>query len=437
MLIARFSFFVCILLLFSLMMEPVCLFAEEYSLGDLYRIALERAEKIKLSEENLYISETGGDKAISLLLPKLSAFGSYTKYSEDKYNMTRTLIQPDKASSWGLRADESLSLSGREFTALSIARENIVKSRYDLYAVREEYLFQVANAYYDVLKAKKALDIAEANLERLTKHRNAAQKRLKVGEVTKTVLLRAEGELSGARSDYVKAKNLLELARSLLSRIVGIGENYQLKEASAEEVKILSVSSLNDMALLKRSDLKSLEIQKNIAEKQVRFTQGAYWPSLAISGVYASSDQSPETPNLVKESSYGLLSLNFPFFEGGLRRAEVREAKARERQSSLLYEDYKKSVGIEVQSAYLDIATQKGILKFLEDQLIFARDNYNAVSKQFEFGLANSIDVMDANTLLVSAERQMSEAMYNYQIAVLRMKKATGILLKSVMEGES
>jgi len=418
-------------------MKPACLFAEEYSLSDLYRIALERAEKIKLSEENLYISETGGDKAISLLLPKLSAFGSYTKYSEDKYNMTRTIIQPDKASSWGLRADESLSLSGREFTALSIARENIVKSRYDLYAVREEYLFQVANAYYDVLKAKKALDIAEANLERLTKHRNAAQKRLKVGEVTKTVLLRAEGELSGARSDYVKAQNFLELARSLLSRIVGIGENYRLKEASAEEVKILSVSSLNDMALLKRSDLKSLEIQKNIAEKQVRFTQGAYWPSLAISGVYASSDQSPETANLVKESSYGLLSLNFPFFEGGLRRAEVKEAKARERQSSLLYEDYKKSVGIEVQSAYLDIATQKGILKFLEDQLIFARDNYNAVSKQFEFGLANSIDVMDANTLLVSAERQMSEAMYNYQMAVLKMKKATGILLKSVTEGES
>ena len=113
-----------------------------------------------------------------------------------------------------MRADESLSLSGRELTALSISRENIVKSQHDLYATREGYLLSIASAYYDVMKAKKALDIAESNLERLIKYRNAAEKRLKVGEVTKTVLLRAQGELSGARSDAIKAINALELAKA-------------------------------------------------------------------------------------------------------------------------------------------------------------------------------------------------------------------------------
>ena len=43
--------------------------AEEYSLDDLYRLALERSEKIKISEEDLYISERGEDKAFSVLLP--------------------------------------------------------------------------------------------------------------------------------------------------------------------------------------------------------------------------------------------------------------------------------------------------------------------------------------------------------------------------------
>jgi outer membrane protein len=135
----------------------------------------------------------------------------------------------------------------------------------------------------------------------------------------------------------------------------------------------------------------------------------------------------------VRESSYGLVTLNFPFFEGGLRNAEVKEAKAKERQSALLYEDYKKSIGVEVQTAYLDLVTQKGILKFLEDQLVYARDNYNAVTKQFEFGLSQSLDVMDANTLLVTAERDLAAAIYNYQIAILKMKKATGTLLKTVI----
>lgn len=428
---------ICIFLLLNMVMVPVCLSADEYTLGDLYRIGLERAERIKISEEDLYIAERGKDKAMALLLPKVSAFGNYTKYTEGKLNTTGALIQPDKATIWGLRADESLSLSGRELTALGISKENIIKSRYDLYAVREGYLLNIALAYYDVLKVKKALDISESNVERLTKYRDAAQKRLKIGEITKTVLLRAEGELSGARSDYVKVKNVLELAKAVLARIVGIKADFQLKEERSEDINIPAESYYLEMALSGRADLKSLEIQKKIAEDQTQFTKGAYWPTLSLSGVYAKTDQSPETPSLVKESTYGLITLNFPFFEGGLRIAEVKEARAKERQSALLYEDYKKSIGVEVQGAYLDLVTQKGILKFLEDQLVYARDNYNAVAKQFEFGLSQSLDVMDANTLLVTAERDLAAAVYNYQVAILRMKKATGTLLKTVAGNHS
>jgi len=115
--------------------------------------------------------------------------------------------------------------------------------------------------------------------------------------------------------------------------------------------------------------------------------------------------------------------------------AEVSEAYAKKRQIDYTYEDSKKSVGIEVDSAYLDLTTQKGVLKSLEDQFVFARDNYNAVLKQFINGLANSIDVMDANTLLVTAERQFTDAVYNYQQAILKVKRATGTLLGSLAAG--
>ena len=113
--------------------------------------------------------------------------------------------------------------------------------------------------------------------------------------------------------------------------------------------------------------------------------------------------------------------------------AEVKEAKARERQSQLLYEDLKKAIAVEVQSAYLEMVTQKSILQFLVDQRAFARDNYNAVNRQFEFGLAQSIDVIDANTLLVSAEQKVAEAGYSYQMSILRAKKASGVLLKEIL----
>jgi len=85
---------------------------------------------------------------------------------------------------------------------------------------------------------------------------------------------------------------------------------------------------------------------------------------------------------------------------------------------------------MEVDGAYLGMITQKGSLAYLTDQLRFAKDNYYAVSRQFEVGLASSLDVMDANNLLVASEQQLAEATYTYQLSILKIKKATGSLLK-------
>jgi outer membrane protein len=421
------------LVLFASLLSPACLFAEEYSLDDLYQIALKRAEQIKLSEEDLTISALEKNRALSVLIPKLTATNDYLKFSEDKYN-SGILVQPNSADQWSIRLDQQFSLSFREFTALSIAGKNIEKSREDLVSVQEGYLIQVAQAYFNVLKAMKGLDIADTNLDRLLKYRDAAEKRLKVGEVTKTVLLRAESELSGARSDKVKAENALALTKVVLARLVGIEKGYTIKDSQRQDAEIASLPELEDTAFSERSDLKSLEFQKKIAEQEVSYSTGAFFPNLAISGVYQRSDQDPESPTLNRESIYGALSLNFPLFEGGLRRAELLEAKARQRQANLLYEDQKKTVALEVQSAYLDLITQKGTLKYLEDQLAFAQDNMRAVSRQFVYGLASSLDVIDANTLLVTSQRQLADAVYQYQLSVLSVKKATGVFLKEIRQ---
>ena len=421
-------------LVFSLCLAtPASLFAEEYSLDDLCRIALARSEKLKMAEENLAIAETGKDKAFSYLLPRLTATGGYTQYSEKKFTATGSVLQPESASAWGVRVDETVSLSGRELTALGISRQNVMKSQYDLTAIREDYLLRyVAAAYYNVLIARKGLEIADSNLERLMKYREAAEKRLRGGEVTKTALLRAEGELSGAKSDRLQAQNGLELAMAVLASNVGIKDAFMLREVTAAEGEIPAMTVFRERAFAVRADLKSMEVQKQIAADQTKFTKGAFWPTISVFGIYAGADQYPSTSSLNRESIYGGVALNFPFFDGGLRKSEVSEAKARERQAALLYEDMKKGIEIEVQTAYLDLVTQKGILQFLNDQLAFARDNYHAVARQFDFGLSNSLDVLDANTLLVSAERKASSALYNYELALLRMKKATGMLLAAL-----
>jgi outer membrane protein len=407
-----------------------------YSLDDLYQMALKNSERVKITEENIRIAEAGKDKAVAGLLPRLSAFGGYIAYTDDKYAMTAsgpTVTQPDGAKSWGVKLDQTLYMNGREFTNLAISRENLQKSRYDLDSVRQDYLLSVSFAFYDVLKAKKALGIADANLERLRKYRDAAATRLRIGEVTKTVLLRAEGELSGALSDQIKAGNALALAKAVLARVTGIKGEYSLKEPHPEDAKAASLKELQETAAQNRSELKSLALQKKITDDQVGTAKSGFWPTVTVTAGYTGQDQSPMPATLVKDSTYGGVSLNYPFFEGGLRRAEVNEAKTKQRQAELAYRDGLKSVQIDVQNAYLDLATQKGIVKFLQDQLVFARDNFNAVSKQFDFGLAHSIDVIDANNLLLSAQRQLADAAYNYQMSILKLKRVTGKLLETVV----
>lgn len=404
-----------------------------YTLEDFYRFALDNAEKIKISQEDLNIAELGKDKAVSALIPRLSVFGAFTKYSASRESSSGTVLQPDTSVSWGLKVDRSLSLSGRELTGLKISKENIGKSMHELLAVKEAYLLNVAAAYYETVRAKKAVEIARINVERLKKYRDAAQLRLNVGEATRTVLLRAQAELSGAQSELVRAENNLTFVMALLARVGGIRGGFIVNEtevAPAEAVEPLE--RLKETALAERAELKAAEIQKKIAQDYVRFTAGAYWPAVTFEGVYLRRQEDPASAFLNKESIYGGLKLEFPFYEGGLRKAEVNEAEAKARQAELFALDLKQNIEIEVTDAYLTLRTQKGILKFLEDQFTFARDNYTAVSRQFEYGIASSIDVIDANTLLVTAETQLADALVNYQLSIQRLKRTTGTLLKAV-----
>jgi outer membrane protein len=439
---------IIIMLSLLLILAPLSAYPKEYSLEDLYVLALEKSEIIKIAEEDLYISKRGKDKAISVLFPTLSAYGTHTRYTEEKQTATATL-QPDAVNTWGLRADQSFSLSGREITAYKIAKKTISKSAYDLDAAKEEYLLSVASAYYDVMKAVKTADIAKSNVVRLTKHRDAANTRLRVGEATKTTLLRAEAELAGAQSEMIRAENNRKLTKTVLARVAGISGDYEVKESQesgaslrpmgGQELEHLTINCqlpavdcLKEIGRNERAELKADLIGKNIAEHEVTYAKGSFLPTLSLEGVYSKKETDPSSPSDLEESVYGAVKLNFPFFEGGLRRAEVLEAKAKLRQAEYNLSDLKKSINVDIENAYLNLITEMGILEKLKAETEYALDNYNAVSKQFEYGLANSIEVMDANSLLVSSERELVNAEYDYQFAVLKLKRTTGTLLKTV-----
>nr|MBC8443570.1 TolC family protein [Deltaproteobacteria bacterium] len=334
------------------------------------------------------------------------------------------------------KAGQSFTLNGKELIALKIAEEIIEKRTFDVNSAREAYLFLVAEAYFGVLKAQKRVEIGVANVNRLKTYKEAVSARLKVEAVTRTALFRSEAELSSARAALIRAENLLKLQESILSRLVGLETDVRLIEP---DVKVSAVSE-NQLGMLKqeayevRSELKALGKQKTIAENQVRFNRSDYWPKVSLEGMYVNYDQNPGSGFTPDDSLSLTLGLRFSLYDGGLRSARIKEALTQKRMADLALADQKKQINVEIEAALLDMATQKGVYESVKDELTFARKNYKAVTRQFDHGLSNSVDVMDANTVLVTSEVKLSEAYYNYQLAQVKLDRSRGTFLKRIIK---
>jgi len=217
----------------------------------------------------------------------------------------------------------------------------------------------------------------------------------------------------------------------LLAERLELPDDYVLLEEDFATVSPADrpLTAFQQDALQNRPEIKAQEYQVAVTEDQVRITAGDYWPSVSLEGVYQRYDQHPRTDTLNKESAWVGVNLNFILYDGGLRSAEVGEARSHMRQARLVLDNLKKQVNEEVTHAYLDLKTRYGVIASREDQLRYAQENYTAVTRQFNHGLANSVDVMDANTLLVTSEVQLANVRYEYQLAGIRLKHATGALL--------
>jgi outer membrane protein len=402
----------------------------QYTLSDLFQRALNRAEQIQQARESVYITRQTKSKALSVLQPSVTAFGDATRYAHKEVYMGNR-ITPESEVTWGVRMDQSFTLNGKELTALEIAKTDIQRSEYELDATTEGYLFETASAYYDVLKAQEAVAISEANVRRLETQVNSVKARLKLEEVAQTELFRTNAELSGAEKDLIVAQNQLRLARAVLARLVDLPDTYDLitppDATIADEAAGLETLKLK--ALDNRAEMRALNLAVKLAADEVKFTRGDYWPSVGITGMYANSDAKPSEPYEPIESLSVGVNLTFRIYDGGLRRANLEQALARKRQAEQQQRDTARAVGVEVERAYLNLSTRKSTLTALEKQLRFALENYKAVERQFKYGMANSVDVVDANTLLTTAERQLADARLSLAFSRLELERATGTFL--------
>jgi outer membrane protein len=422
----RFVYFLCTgIWLFSV--TPV--FA--LSLHEAFELALKNHEAVHLARESMVQSELGIDKAYSEVLPSLTVEGIYTRFKNEK-TASGFLLQPQDSTRFEVRVEQPIYSGGKSSSLIRQAKKKLTDSQKGVEEVSEEVIIITARAYYEVLKAKKEVEIEEASLRRVEEQRSVAEARLRVGAATKSELLRAEAEVAGTMAELTRAKSVLKDAEALLRRVTGVEGPIDVSPPEPEEPLEEPVEEFVELAFSKRKDYIRREIAEEIASEGIRFAKGNFMPSLTLEGVYSNRDQSPTTSFLLRDSTFAGLTFEFPIFEGGLRRAELREARSKLRQAELERRDRKREIELGVSTSYNNIGTAASVIDSFKRQVSFAEENYSMVFKQFTFGLSDSVDVIDADTTLVSAQRGLSRASFDYELATLELLKSAGMLLNEM-----
>ncbi|MCF6246171.1 MAG: TolC family protein [Desulfobacula sp.] len=403
-----------------------------YTLYELTQIASKQSETIKIAEDDLYIAQQDKVRALSVLLPRATSYGSLTQYQNKDASIPYSLTK-------GIKLTQSFTLNGKELIALDVTRRSIEGKKFSLDSVRAEYLLQVSQAYYNILSAQRYLEIAQTDVKRLETHRNAVKEKLSVGNVTKTDLYRAQAELSKSLSEQVRAKNNVLQAKATLLSLVDIKDDYAVSKKEINNIDNYQciLEDIESYAMKNRPEIKEAQKNLEIARKTIKYNKSSYWPEVSLEAGYKQTEIEYNFGQIqVKtesEDKYVTGELVFTLFDGGLRRAEIRQAIADERKArnALILE--KKKILLDARISYLDFETAKSTLFNLKDELRSAQENYNAVQMQFKYGMADSIDMMDANTLLVTAQRRISDAEYIYYLSVLKIIYTKGDLTRFLL----
>ncbi len=406
------------------------------TLADAYRLAMENHETVRTAVEGVAQAESNVDKATSRLLPTVTATGSYTRYTEKKLSGTMA-IQPDDSSTLDLKLTQPLYSGGKEWSARRQAKMGAEISRLALDAAKERIVLATANAYFGVLKARKEVEIKDAALKRARERARVADANFKAGTVTKTAVLRAEAEAAGAEAELTRAGSRLLDADNGLRRLIGGAGEVDVEEPGPQALSDTGVEDLVKTALEHRRAYRQSVLDEKTASEAITYARGNFMPSLSLVGEYTHRDQDPQTTFFVENSTSASVVLTYPVFEGGLRKAELSEARSRFREAELRRLGLKRDIEVEVKEAYNNRAAVRAVIDSYEKQRSFAEEDYRMVFEQYKWGLATTLDVIDADTTLISAQRSLMNARYDLELASLQLKYSTGTLLEEVLNMKS
>ncbi len=324
------------------------------------------------------------------------------------------------------------------FPALRLAKLSKAATRLALQFTIRETLYGVASAYYAVIKQQSIVKVNREALLLTEGQRDLAQKRLDVGEVTRTDVLRAQVTVETARQTLVQSESALELSRNTLANILNLAPNapFSVIEPPGYPAALPPFDALLARAYDRREDLrvKVIAIDQDIARRGA--VLGLYGPKVVAgfsSGIGHTSGTSASDAN----SWLASVSVNVPIFTGGQREVDLKTAEFQIQETRLAKELAAKSVESDVKQAWLNVRTFEQTLKAARVQVVAAEQSYHDLQIQYRAGTATSVDLLSALNDFNTARQNLAAQTYDYQVALRNIEAVSGVFQEQRVQRNS
>ncbi|MCG5496568.1 TolC family outer membrane protein [Ectothiorhodospira variabilis] len=372
---------------------------------------------------------------LSRLLPQVYASGEVRRTRRDQ-------IQSGMAGEQELTRDFTMKRYGIDMRqpivdvpawhALRRGDREVNRGEAELEAARQDLVARVTEAYLQVLGAQSGVALAtrelraiEANRERvegLYEERMVALADLEEVRARRdsasAALIRAEGELD------VALERLTEITDMPHERLAGLREDALLPAPDPADL-----DSWVEQALTGNPEIIAAGERVSAAERDIRGARAGRYPSLDFVASYSYLDDLDGTAfgRKFEDAAIGF-QLDVPLYTGGGVSARARGAghvRDRERQA---LEATRRSVRADVRSAWRAVLSSGSEINALQQAVRSNERSLEAVDAGFGAGLRPLSDVLDAQSELFAARRDLAQARHEYLIHMVNLRRAAGQL---------
>ena len=298
---------------------------------------------------------------------------------------------------------------------------------------------ETAEAYLNFLKASELVKIKDHVLNLSREGLNITESLYRQDKLLKSDVMRAGVNVSKAESDLAEASEQKRLAQRFFNNLLNRDVFTVIEESpvSYEEAAKMDtfnakmdnaaneINTLEATALSRRKEIESLNHSLDALSNIKNIAFSDYLPKVILSVDYGWQG---EEYSFNSESDYYMASLVFQvnLFDGLGREARMEKAVSQEKELEIQKLIAMRSIGLQVEQAYLKLHTARKQIKAAEEQLVSAEENYRIVQKRFSLGMALSLDMNDALVQLDIAGSTRVIALYDYIAAIEKMKNVLG-----------